>query len=200
MDLRERVGAAVDAGMTQPQAAVRFGVSLRTVERYLARRLVTGSLAAPEQRHGPEPRQRRALQAWLPSRLDAAADATLAEHVAAFVADGGEPVSLSAMSRAIAGLPPEPGAERTPGGRRRRAGRGVEAKSLTATERDEDARARWRAWMRGVDPTRLMFVDECGTHTSMTRRRARAGRGVGGRGGGAGQSRAGATPPPRGGA
>src|SRR4051795_4608764 len=84
---------------------------------------VTGSLAATEQRHGPEPRVRRALQAWLPARLDAAADATLAEHVAAFVAAGGRPVSLSAMSRAIGGLPPEPGAERIPGGRRRRAGR-----------------------------------------------------------------------------
>jgi transposase len=31
--------------------------------------------------------------------------------------------------------------------------------------------------MRGVDPARLVFVDECGTHTSMTRRRARAVRG-----------------------
>ena len=46
MDLRERVVAAVDAGMSQPQAAARFGVSLRTVERYLARRRATGSLAA----------------------------------------------------------------------------------------------------------------------------------------------------------
>jgi transposase len=124
MDLRERVVAAVDAGMSQPQAAARFGVSLRTVERYLARRWATGSLAASEQRHGPEPTVRRRLQAWLPDRLDAAADATLAEHVAAFVAAGGQPVSLASMSRAIAGLPPEPGAELTPSGRRR-AGRPV---------------------------------------------------------------------------
>src|SRR3954466_11362264 len=86
MDLRERVVAAVDAGATQPQAAARFGVSLRTVERYLARRRVTGSLVATEQRHGPEPKVRQQLQAWLPDRLAAAADATLAEHVAAFVA------------------------------------------------------------------------------------------------------------------
>ena len=122
MDLRERVVAAVDAGMTQPQAAARLGVSLRTVERYLARRRATGGLAATEQRHGPEPRVRRRLQAWLPDRLAAAADATLAEHVAAFVAAGGEPVSPASVSRAIAGLPPEPGAEMTPGGRRRRGG------------------------------------------------------------------------------
>ncbi len=77
MDLRERVVAAVDAGMTQLQAAALFGVSLRTVERYLARRRAIGSLAATEQRHGREPKVRRRLQAWLPARLAAAADATL---------------------------------------------------------------------------------------------------------------------------
>jgi transposase len=31
--------------------------------------------------------------------------------------------------------------------------------------------------MRGIDPGRLVFVDECGTHTSLIRRRARAARG-----------------------
>jgi transposase len=105
MDLRERVVAAVDAGLTQRQAAERFEVSLRTVERYLSRRRRTGSLAPTEQRHGPEPKQRRQLQAWLPARLDAVADAALAEHVAAFA------------GRAAA-----------------------EAKSLSATERDETTR------------------------------------------------------------
>src|SRR3954466_12799189 len=102
MDLRERIVAAVDAGASQSQAAGRFGVSLRTVERYVARRRVTGSLAATEQRHGPEPRQRRQLQAWLLARLAAAADATLAEHAAAFAAETGLRVSPASMSRAIA--------------------------------------------------------------------------------------------------
>src|SRR3954468_12340622 len=133
MDLRERIVAAVDEGMSQSQAAERFGVSLRTVERYLARRRASGGLAATEQRHGREPKQRRQRQAWLPAqlpaRLEAAADATLAEHAAAFLAAGGQRVSLAAMSRAIAGLPPAPGAERTPGGRRRRAGRPLKQKA-----------------------------------------------------------------------
>jgi transposase len=124
MDLRERVVAAVDAGMPQPQAAARFGVSLRTVERYLARRRATGGLAPTEQRHGPEPRQRQQLHAWLPARLDAAADATLEEHVTAFAAAGGERVSMASMSRAIASLPADPpGRARTPSGRARRPGR-----------------------------------------------------------------------------
>src|SRR3954471_23309384 len=140
MDLRERIVAAVDAGLTQSQAAARFGVSLRTVERYLARRRGTGSLAATAQRHGPEPKVRRALQAWLPARLDVAADATLAEHVTAFVADGGWPVSLSAMSRAIGGLPPGSGEQLTPGGRRRRAGRPMKQKPDRHRARRDRAR------------------------------------------------------------
>ena len=36
--------------------------------------------------------------------------------------------------------------------------------------------------MDALDPARLVFVDECGTHTSMTRRRARAARGERARG------------------
>ncbi len=130
MDLRERVVAAVDAGMTQPQAAARFGVALRTVERYLARRRVTGSLVPTKQRHGPEPKMRQRLHAWLPARLAAAADATLEEHVTAFVAAGGEPVSLASMSRAIASLPADPpGQARTPSGRARRPGRPLKSKA-----------------------------------------------------------------------
>src|SRR3954469_15013492 len=129
MDLRERIVAAVDAGLTQSQAAERFGVSLRTVERYLSRRRANGRLGGTGQRARAGPTVRRRLQAWLPGRLDAVADATLAEHVAAFVADGGQPMSLSAMSRAIAGLPPEPGAELTAGGRRRRGGRPLKQKA-----------------------------------------------------------------------
>ena len=124
MDLRERVVAAVDAGMTQPQAAAVFGVSVSTVERYLARRRATGSLAATEQRHGPVPQKKARLHAWLPARLDAAADATLAEHVTAFAQAEGIEVSLASMSRAIASLPADSsGAALTPTGRRRRPGR-----------------------------------------------------------------------------
>src|SRR3712207_7493954 len=70
MDLRERVVAAVDRGMTQEQAAVTFGVSVNTVARYLTRRRDTGSLAPTAYRHGPRPEKRQRLQAWLPTRLD----------------------------------------------------------------------------------------------------------------------------------
>src|SRR4051794_36981844 len=51
MDLRERVVAAVDRGMTQEQAAVPFGVSVNPVGRSLTRRRNTGSLAPTAYRH-----------------------------------------------------------------------------------------------------------------------------------------------------
>ncbi len=70
MDLRERVVAAVDAGMTQQRVAERFAVSLRSVERLVARRRARGSLAPTVQRHGPLPVKRARLQAWLPGRLE----------------------------------------------------------------------------------------------------------------------------------
>jgi transposase len=57
------------------------------------------------------------------------------------------------------------------------AGLAAQKKSLQASERDEVARAAWRAELATVDPARLVFVDESGTHTAMTRHRARAPRG-----------------------
>src|SRR3954447_958189 len=145
MDLRERVVAAVDRGMTQEQAAAIFGVSVNTVGRYLTRRRDTGGLAPTAYRHGPRPEKKARLQAWPPARLQVAADAPLAEHAAAFTAEQGLVVSLATMSRAITTLPADDSAGAvTPGGRRRAAGPAAEVKSLSATERDETARARWR--------------------------------------------------------
>ena len=40
-----------------------------------------------------------------------------------------------------------------------------------------EARAAWRADLAGVDPARLIFIDETGIDTRMTRAHARAARG-----------------------
>jgi len=53
----------------------------------------------------------------------------------------------------------------------------TQKKSLIAKERDEDARGLWRWLASRFDARRLIFVDESGFHTSMTRLRARAPRG-----------------------
>ena len=130
MDLRERVVAAVDGGMSQEQAAATFGVSVNTVGRYLARRRDTGSLAPAVQRHGPKPEKKRRLHAWLPARLQVAADATLAEHAAVFTAEAGVVVSAATMSRAITTLPADdPGQAVTARGRARRPGRPLKSKA-----------------------------------------------------------------------
>ena len=50
-------------------------------------------------------------------------------------------------------------------------------KTLTASERDEAARASWRDEAAALAPETLLFLDETSTHTAMTRRRARAPRG-----------------------
>lgn len=50
-------------------------------------------------------------------------------------------------------------------------------KSLSATERDETARAAWRETIATVDPRQCLFIDECGTHLAHTRLYARAPRG-----------------------
>jgi transposase len=57
------------------------------------------------------------------------------------------------------------------------AGLAAQKKRLIAAERDEAARAAWRAAAAALDPAALVFVDETGAHTALTRLRARAPRG-----------------------
>jgi hypothetical protein len=58
---------------------------------------------------------------------------------------------------------------------------GAEEKALRAAERDRgdvaEARRAWRAGLARIDPARLIFVDETGIDTRMTRAYARAARG-----------------------
>jgi len=53
----------------------------------------------------------------------------------------------------------------------------AQKKSPVASERDEEERGLWRWLAFRFDARRLVFVDECGTHTSMTRLRSRAPKG-----------------------
>ena len=100
-DLRLRIVAAVDGGMPRSEAARTFGVGRATVKRYLALRRETGALA-PRPRRGPPPIKTSALREALPARLEAAPDATLAEHCAWYEETSGVRVSGATMSRVIA--------------------------------------------------------------------------------------------------
>src|SRR5215218_51183 len=53
----------------------------------------------------------------------------------------------------------------------------LQKKTLGATERDEEARGAWRRRYGGVDPLRLVFVDESSTNVRMVPIRARAPKG-----------------------
>jgi transposase len=99
-DLRLRVLAVVDGGMPRSEAARVFGVGRATVKRYLALHRETGGLA-PRPRRDPPPLKTAALAAALPSRLEAAPDATLAEHCAWYERAFGVRVSDATMSRVI---------------------------------------------------------------------------------------------------
>jgi transposase len=70
--------------------------------------------------------------------------------------------------------PPPPSAEPSPACPM---AAGRSKKSQVASERDEEARGLWRWLASRFDARRLVFVDESGFHTSMTRLRARAPKG-----------------------
>ena len=53
----------------------------------------------------------------------------------------------------------------------------AQIKTLGATERDEEKRSAFRERLRGVDPERLLFVDESSTNIAMVPRYARAPKG-----------------------
>jgi integrase/transposase len=67
------------------------------------------------------------------------------------------------------------GLDDEPGGAQ--AGLDVQKKSLVASERDEQARGTWRERLKGIDPERLVFVDECSTNVAMVPRYARSPKG-----------------------
>lgn len=100
-DLRSRILAAVDAGMSKCEAARAFSVSRSTIKRYARQRRETGTLA-PKVRGGPRPMAIGPAQhAALRAQLAAAPDATLRAHCATWEEAQGVRVSLWTMRRAI---------------------------------------------------------------------------------------------------
>jgi transposase len=128
-DLRERILAAVDGGLSKRAAARLFGVSRSTIKRYARQRRATGSLAPQPRPAGPPPLIGPAQHDALRAQLAADPDATLAQHCATWEREQGAAVSVSTMHRAIARLgwtrkkrpsPPASGTRPSapPGGRR----------------------------------------------------------------------------------
>jgi transposase len=98
-DLRSRIVHAVEEeGMSQPEVARRFVVSLRTVERYLHQWRTTGALAA---RHSPGAPPAVALHDYplLIAQLAADPAARLTDHCAHWEREQGRKVSIATMQR-----------------------------------------------------------------------------------------------------
>jgi len=100
VDLRERVVAAVGKGTAKRDVAETFGVSVRTINRYLRLRERTDSLE-PGAIPGRPSVKGAALVAGLEPQLRENADATLPEHCRLWAGSGGAAVSEATMARAI---------------------------------------------------------------------------------------------------
>lgn len=99
VDLRERVLAAIDVGMSHAQAADTFRISERTISRWVARRTDGLPLAGGTGPGRPHSIADSALPA-LRAQLEADSDATFAAHLTCWNSQH-PPVSQSALVRAI---------------------------------------------------------------------------------------------------
>jgi transposase len=157
-DLRQRiVETARRRDGTLSQIAERFLVSVSFVTRLLQLHRTTGSVAPRPHGGGhpavltPEDLER------LRELIDVRPDATLEEcrtHL-------GSSCSLATISRALSRLGLS---------RKKKVPRACEQDSPEVQER----RREFGEELAGIDPRRLVFVDECGANTSMTRTHGRA--------------------------
>jgi len=99
-DFRERLVAALDAGLPVGEAASRFRVSVRTLYRWLARHR-RGERLAERPRSGRPPKLPPARYPELRALVAAQPDATLPEHAARLEAATGIRLSPSHLSRIL---------------------------------------------------------------------------------------------------
>jgi transposase len=157
-DLRERILSAVERGKgSLRELADLFLVSLSTIVRLLRHYRVSGSLRPKAHSGGPRPLLDADACQRLRDFVREQPDATLAELQERL----GIPCSLSTLCRTL-----------------QRLGLSRKKKTLHADEQDTLAvqaqRADFEDRMAGVDPAHLLFVDEMGANTAMTRRYGRA--------------------------
>lgn len=158
MDLRERIVAAIDRGEhSLRQIAHIFSVNLSFLVRLLQRRRATGSVQPKPHRGGPPPKLDRAAVRRLRTLVRKQPDATLTELRDRL----GIPCHIATIARVL---------------RRLRISR--KKKTVHAQERDrpevQEQRVAFTEQLAEVDPDHLVFVDEFGTTTAMTRRYGRA--------------------------
>jgi transposase len=158
IDLRERIVAAIDRGEhSLRQIAHIFSVNLSFLVRLLQRRRATGSVQPKPHGGGPPPKLDPAAVRRLRALVRKHPDATLTELRDRL----GIPCHIATIARAL-----------------RRLGITRKKKTLHAQERDrpevQAQRVAFTEKLAEVDPDHLVFVDEFGATTAMTRRYGRA--------------------------
>lgn len=155
--LRERMVKAVDDGASVAAVARRFDVSETAVWNFVHRVEEGRSLRPKPRSGGPKPTLNAEDRQNLVDAVDEDPDATLEELIERCDLD----VSDSTVSREL-----------------QRLDRPRKRKVPRASEQDEtktqQQRQKWRTKTKDVDPQRLIFVDETGISTKMTRRYGRA--------------------------
>jgi transposase len=160
-DLRERIVAAVERGdHSLRQLARLFAVSLSCIVRLLQRQRQTGSIQPKPHAGGPSRKLTASDEARLVDLVRQQPDATLAELRDRL----GVPCCLMTIARAL---------------QRHHITR--KKKTRHAAERDtprvKAQRRRFQKKAAAVEPDHLVFVDEAGANTAMTRPYGRAPRG-----------------------
>lgn len=101
LDVRTRVLAALDRGMSRPEAVTIFQVSVASLKRWLTARRATGT-CAPRPATGGRPRVISVVQdAYRYDQVLAFPDARLTDHAALWNAAHGTTLSLWSLGRAI---------------------------------------------------------------------------------------------------
>jgi transposase len=160
-DLRKRVVAAVEGGLSRRQAASLFDLGISTVVHWVRRFRETGSVAAKPM--GGDHRSRLTTQrTWLLERIEREPDLTI-EELRDELRDRGVIVGSGTVWRFIAREDI------------------TFKKSVRAAEQERpdvaEARLRWMSDRLRFDPAKLVFVDETGASTKMARLYGRAKRG-----------------------
>jgi transposase len=162
VDLRDRVVAAIEDGMSCRQAAVRFGVSASSAIRWRALARRQGDV-----RPGPLGGDRRSARIEAHSALilgpvDAKDDITLAE-IRACLAQRGVAVGMGTLWRFF---------DRHKITLKKSAHADAQGRPDVVMQR-----AAWFESQPDLDPSTLVFIDETGADTKMARRHGRAPRG-----------------------
>lgn len=163
-DLRSRVVAAVEEGVSRHAAAARFGVSASSAIRWVAAWRSEGRIGAKPQGGDRRSQRIEAHANAIQSAVAAQVDITLQELAALLVEQHGARFAASSVWRFLD-----------------RHELTIKKTAHAAEQARPDVAAKRAAWHQAqpeLDPARLVFIDETGASTKMARRYGRSKRGT----------------------